>query len=81
MIIAIHKWGFEQIFSNNKGIIIEVSVDSIILKKSKMFLNNSEFEFIVNDELLYCMRTKDIVIKYDNKKNEIKYNPSWAKSS
>ena len=46
MIIAIHKWGFEQIFSNNKGIIIEDSVDSIILKKSKMFLNNSEFEFI-----------------------------------
>ena len=45
------------------------------------FTPNSEFEFIVDDELLYCMRTKDIVIKYDNKTNEIKYNPSWAKSS
>jgi hypothetical protein len=45
------------------------------------FTTNSEFEFIVDDELLYCMRTKDIVIKYDNKTNEIKYNPSWAKSS
>ena len=44
------------------------------------FTPNSEFEFIVDDELLYCMRTKDIVIKYDNKTKEIKYNPSWAKS-
>ena len=46
MIIAIHKWGFEQIFSKSRKIIIEDSVDSIILKKNKMFLNNSEFEFI-----------------------------------
>ncbi|NND23662.1 MAG: hypothetical protein HKN86_03110 [Acidimicrobiia bacterium] len=45
------------------------------------FTPNSEFEFIVNDELLYCMRTSDIVIKYDNKTDEAQYNPSWAKSS
>jgi len=59
------------------------SLESKNLNKGDVvgFTPNSEFEFIVNDELLYCMRTKDIVIKYDNKKNEIKYNPSWAKSS
>ena len=45
------------------------------------FTPNSEFEFIVNDELLYCMKTKDIVIKYEYEANETQYNPSWAKSS
>ena len=45
------------------------------------FTPNSEFEFIVNNELLYCMKTKDIVIKYEYKRNETQYNPSWAKSS
>ena len=45
------------------------------------FTPNSEFEFVVNDELLYCMRTNDIVIKYEYKANETQYNPSWAKSS
>jgi hypothetical protein len=45
------------------------------------FTPNSEFEFIVNDELLYCMKTNDIVIKYEYEANETQYNPSWAKSS
>ena len=45
------------------------------------FTPNSEFEFIVNNELLYCMKTKDIVIKYEYEANETQYNPSWAKSS
>ena len=45
------------------------------------FTPNSEFEFIVDDELLYCMRTNDIVIKYDYGTDETQYNPSWAKSS
>ncbi len=45
------------------------------------FTPNSEFEFVIDNELLYCMRTKDIVIKYENKTSETQYNPSWAKSS
>ena len=45
------------------------------------FTPNSEFEFVVNDELLYCMKSKDIVIKYEHEKNQAQYNPSWAKSS
>jgi co-chaperonin GroES (HSP10) len=40
-----------------------------------------EFEFIVDGERLYCMKSNDIVIKYEYKGNETEYNPSWAKSS
>jgi hypothetical protein len=42
---------------------------------------NSEWEFIIDNELLYCMKSNDIVIKYEHQGNETKYNPSWAKSS
>ena len=40
-----------------------------------------EFEFIIDNELLYCMESNDIVIKYEHKANQKEYNPSWAKSS
>jgi co-chaperonin GroES (HSP10) len=40
-----------------------------------------EFEFIVDDQRLYCMKSNDIVIKYEYKGNEVEYNPGWAKSS
>jgi len=40
-----------------------------------------EFEFIIDNELLYCMESNDIVIKYEYKTNQEEYNPSWAKSS
>ena len=40
-----------------------------------------EFEFIIDNELLYCMESNDIVIKYEHKTNQKEYNPSWAKSS
>ena len=42
---------------------------------------NSEWEFIIDNELLYCMKSNDIVIKYEHQGDETKYNPSWAKSS
>ena len=45
------------------------------------FKPNREFEFIINKELLYCMESNDIVIKYEHQKNKTEYNPSWAKSS
>jgi hypothetical protein len=45
------------------------------------FTPYSEFEFIVDDKRLYCMKSNDIVIKYERKGNEKEYNPSWAKSS
>ena len=45
------------------------------------FKKDREFEFTVNDQLLYCMKLNDIVVKYEHKGDEEKYNPSWAKSS
>jgi hypothetical protein len=42
---------------------------------------NGEFEFIVDGQRLYCMKSNDIVIKYEYKGNEAEYNPSWAQSS
>jgi hypothetical protein len=40
-----------------------------------------EFDFIIDGERLYCMKSNDIVIKYEYKGNEAEYNPSWAQSS
>ena len=40
-----------------------------------------EWEFIIENERLYCMKSNDIVIKYERQGNEKEYNPSWAKSS
>ena len=42
---------------------------------------NGEYEFIIDKERLYCMKSNDIVIKYGNQKNQTEYNPSWASSS
>ncbi|MGI9555754.1 MAG: hypothetical protein ACR2M9_02755 [Cyanophyceae cyanobacterium] len=45
------------------------------------FKSNREFEFIVDDQRLYCMESNDILLKYEYKGDEKEYNPSWAKSS
>ena len=42
---------------------------------------NGEWEFFIDNERLYCMKSNDIVIKYEHKGNQEEYNPSWAKSS
>ena len=39
-----------------------------------------EFDFIVDDQRLYCMKSNDIVIKYEYQGDEVENNPSWAKS-
>tara|TARA_R110002020_G_scaffold72164_2_gene185713 strand:+ start:18 stop:623 length:606 start_codon:yes stop_codon:yes gene_type:complete len=44
------------------------------------FKPNSEFEFHIGDERLYCMKSNDIVIEHERKGNEEEYNPSWANS-
>jgi len=41
---------------------------------------NGEWEFLVEDKRLYCMKSNDIVIKYEYQGNEEEYNPSWAQS-
>ena len=42
---------------------------------------NGEWEFLVDDKRLYCMKSNDIVIKYEHEGNEEEYNPSWSSSS
>ena len=39
-----------------------------------------EFDFIIDGERLYCMKSNDIVIKYEYKGDEAEYNPSWTQS-
>ncbi|MAJ75044.1 hypothetical protein CMK13_18835 [Candidatus Poribacteria bacterium] len=45
------------------------------------FKPGSEWEFFIDDERLYCMKSNDIVINYGNKENKREYNPSWTYSS
>jgi len=57
-------------------------LNSIGIKKEMLvtFRPNSEFEFIIDDERLYCMKSNNIAIKHERKGNEKEYNPSWANS-
>ena len=41
------------------------------------FTPDSEYEFIIKSERLYRVMTKEISIKYEYKKEEREYNPSW----
>lgn len=43
------------------------------------FRPTSEFEFVIDGELLYCMKLINIVATYEYKGNEEEYNPNWAK--
>jgi len=45
------------------------------------FTPNSEWDFVIDEQRVYCMKSNDIVIKYEHEGNEEEYNPSWAKSS
>jgi co-chaperonin GroES (HSP10) len=40
-----------------------------------------EFDFVIDGKRLYCMKSNDIVIKYEYKGNEAQYNTRWAQSS
>ena len=44
------------------------------------FTPNSEFEFIIDGERLYCMKSNDIALTHEYKGNEKENNPSWAAS-
>lgn len=59
------------------------SLEALEINKGDLigFKPNSEFEFIIDDSRLYCMKSNDIVIKYEYKGDEVEYNPSWQKSS
>ena len=40
----------------------------------------SNYEFVIDGELLYRVYTKFITIKYEYQGDEEAYNPSWAQS-
>ena len=42
------------------------------------FTPNSEFEFVIDNERLYCMKSNDIALINEYEGNEKEYNPSWA---
>ena len=45
------------------------------------FRPNREWQFLIDGKRLYCMKSNDIVIKYEYQGNEEEYNPSLASSS
>ena len=45
------------------------------------FTPNSEFEFIINGERLYCMKSNNIALQHEYTGDEKEYNPSWAHCS
>ena len=59
------------------------SLEALGIKPKELitFTPNSEFEFIINGERLYCMKSNDIALINEYEGNEIENNPSWAKSS
>ena len=44
------------------------------------FTPNSEWEFVIDNQVMYCMKSNDIVIKYGLDRNEEEYNSRWATS-
>jgi len=58
-------------------------LNSIGIKNEMLvtFRPDSEFEFIVDNQRLYCMKSNNIVVKHEYEGNEKEYNPSWANSS
>jgi len=59
------------------------SLEAIGIKPGALitFTPNSEFEFIIGNERLYCMKSNDIALTHEYQGNEKEYNPSWAISS
>ena len=73
---------------NNLAVVVETpKAFKTSIKKEELNINpgdtigftpNSEWDFVVDDQRLFCMKSNDIVIKYEHKRNQIEYNPSWA---
>ena len=61
--------------------IIKYTDGSFKVKDLVGFTPISNYEFVIDGELLYRVYTKFITIKYEYQGNEEAYNPSWAQSS
>tara|TARA_B100001094_G_C18176776_1_gene798330 strand:+ start:1736 stop:2329 length:594 start_codon:yes stop_codon:yes gene_type:complete len=58
------------------------SLEALGLKPGELviFTPNSEFEFIIEGERLYCMKSNNIAVTHEYEGDEEENNPSWAKS-
>ena len=54
------------------------SIEKVALDEVVGFLPGHEFEFVVDGQRLYRIKSNRITIKYGYKGNEKEYNPSWA---
>ena len=50
----------------------------INLDAGRYVYSDAKYEFILDDERLYRVKSKLITIKYEYKGNEKEYNPSWS---
>ena len=57
------------------------SLESLKINEGDLvgYTPGGEFDFVVEGQRLYCMKSNDIVIKYEYKGDEAEYNPNWAK--
>jgi len=63
-------------YSNKSLEALKIAPETLIT-----FTPNSEFEFIIEGERLYCMKSNDIALTHEYQGNEEENNPSWAKGS
>ena len=61
--------------------IVKYSDGTVEINDLVGFRPSSEYEFIVDGERLYRVKSNFITIKYEHQGNEEEYNPSWAQSS
>ena len=63
-----------------KGVLRYLDAKYTFLKEGDLvgFTPNSEYEFIIEGEKLYRVRTKNLTVKYEYQGNEKEYNPIWA---
>ena len=56
------------------------SLDAIKIKPGALvtFSPDSEFEFLIKGEKLYCMKFNNIALVHEHKRNTKEHNPSWA---
>ena len=75
LIICVHKWGYEQKIINNldKKFIIEDSVDSIILNRKKLFVNNGDYELFSLPKIIGSVSGSIIITKSKDFYNYCKY--------
>ena len=79
--VKIHNWLEQSLigvlkYGNSALEALEITEGDVIGYKPF-----GEFEFVVDGKRLYCMKSNDIVIKYERQGNETEHNPSWAQSS